>query len=237
MFDHPGLFIVPVNRSRAMSAPAKPIELPAVPPGPARVMPTDPRTGGLHRYCSGCAHDTEHVGASGGHGSMPSIRSADKRTGGGHDYLLDLWPVACSQLPTEPSGVVELAQEPDRFAKPGRRCWLGRHHRRCGFRNSSGERGNAAEARAAPSAEKHPHAPRPQSLDSCLTARWTLSSTAALPAELLEFGRFAVDDSRLSRPDRSDQPFTRAPGLARPIRAGAGNGRHHVGATLLVAAP
>src|SRR5205814_6917165 len=50
------------------------LEPPAMPPGPARVAPTDRHKCGLHRYCSGCAHETEHVSAGGGQGSIPSIR-------------------------------------------------------------------------------------------------------------------------------------------------------------------
>jgi hypothetical protein len=74
VFDNAGLFIVVLNRSRAMSAPAKTLDSRAVSPGRARVAPTDRHKGGLHRYCSGCAHETEHVSASGGQGSIPSIR-------------------------------------------------------------------------------------------------------------------------------------------------------------------
>ena len=74
---------------------------------------------------------------------------ADHRTGNWHHDLRELWPVACRYLPTEPSGVVKLAQEPDRQAKPGRRCRPRRHHRRLGFRNRCRERGDASEARAA----------------------------------------------------------------------------------------
>lgn len=73
-FDHPGLFLVPLNRPRAMSA-AKTTESPAIRPGRARVAPTARPRGGLHRYCSGCAHETEHVPwAADGRGSTPSIR-------------------------------------------------------------------------------------------------------------------------------------------------------------------
>jgi hypothetical protein len=75
LFDHPGLFLVPLDRPRAMSAAAKTHEPPAMRPGRARVAPTDRRKSGLHRYCSGCAHETEHVAwAADGRGSIPSIR-------------------------------------------------------------------------------------------------------------------------------------------------------------------
>jgi hypothetical protein len=75
VFDHPGLFMVPLDRPRAMSAAAKTHERPAVRPGRARVAPTDRHRGGLHRYCSGCAQETEHVAwTADGRGSIPSIR-------------------------------------------------------------------------------------------------------------------------------------------------------------------
>jgi len=38
-----------------------------------------------------------------------------------HD-LPELWPVARRQLPTTPSGLVKLAQDPGRDEKPGPRC-------------------------------------------------------------------------------------------------------------------
>ena len=75
VFDHPGLFMVPLVRPRAMSVAAKTHEPPAMRPGRARVAPTDRHKGGLHRYCSGCAQETEHVvWAADGRGSIPSIR-------------------------------------------------------------------------------------------------------------------------------------------------------------------
>jgi hypothetical protein len=71
----PGLFMVPLDRPRAMSAAAKTVEMPALRPGRARVAPTDRHKGGLHRHCSGCARETEHVAwAAAGRGSIPSIR-------------------------------------------------------------------------------------------------------------------------------------------------------------------
>jgi hypothetical protein len=74
-FDHPGLFMVPPDRPRAMSAAAKTYEPPAMRLRRARVAPTDRHKGGLHRYCSGCAQETEHVAcAADGRGSIPSIR-------------------------------------------------------------------------------------------------------------------------------------------------------------------
>ena len=75
VFDRPGLFMVPLDRPRAISAAAKTHEPPAMRPGRARVALTDRHKGGLHRYCAGCAHETEHVAwAADGRGSTPSIR-------------------------------------------------------------------------------------------------------------------------------------------------------------------
>jgi hypothetical protein len=74
-FDHPGLFMVPVDRLRQKSANANTLKPPAMRPGRGRVAPTDGRKSGLHRYCVGCAHETEHVvWATEGRGSTPSIR-------------------------------------------------------------------------------------------------------------------------------------------------------------------
>ncbi len=73
--DHPGLFMVPLHRPRAISAAAKTHEPPDTRPGGARVAPTDRHKSGLHRYCSGCAQETEHVARTAdGRGSTPSIR-------------------------------------------------------------------------------------------------------------------------------------------------------------------
>ena len=75
LFDHPGLFMVPLDRPRAMSAAAKTVEPSVLRSGRVRVAPTDRHKGGLHRYCSACARETEHVAwAAAGRGSIPSIR-------------------------------------------------------------------------------------------------------------------------------------------------------------------
>jgi hypothetical protein len=75
VFDHPGLFMVPLARPRAMSAAAKTHEPPAMRPGGTRVAPPDRHKSELQRYCSGCAQETEHVAwTADGRGSTPSIR-------------------------------------------------------------------------------------------------------------------------------------------------------------------
>jgi hypothetical protein len=73
-FDHPGLFLVPLDRPRAPLA-AKTVDSPVMRHGGGRVAPNDRHKRGLHRYCSGCANETEHVvWAREGQGSIPSIR-------------------------------------------------------------------------------------------------------------------------------------------------------------------
>jgi hypothetical protein len=75
LLDHPGLFLVPLDRPHAPLAAANAAEPPVMRHGLGRVAPTDRHGVGLHRYCSGCAHETEHVlSARDWHGSIPSIR-------------------------------------------------------------------------------------------------------------------------------------------------------------------
>jgi hypothetical protein len=93
-FDHPGLFIVPLKRPRAMSAAAKAFEPPGLRPGRGRVAPPDRRKGGLHRYCSGCVRETKHVAwTADGRGSTLSIRWPTAKPAAGTTICLD-----CGQL-------------------------------------------------------------------------------------------------------------------------------------------
>jgi hypothetical protein len=72
--DDPGLFKVPLGAPPASTAP-KPHEPFAVVSGGARVGPIDRHNRGIHRHCSGCAEQTEHVVlALDGPGSTPAIR-------------------------------------------------------------------------------------------------------------------------------------------------------------------
>jgi hypothetical protein len=73
-FDHPGLVMVPLYRSQATSAATKAVETPARRPGRGRLGPTKRHKGGLHRYCVGCAEETEHILSADWRGSIPSIR-------------------------------------------------------------------------------------------------------------------------------------------------------------------
>jgi hypothetical protein len=100
LFADPGLFMVRLDRLSAMPAASKTLEPLSRSPGRARVAPTDRRKGGLHRYCSGCAHETEHVVLAGdGRGSTPSIRWPATEPASGTTICLDCgqWRAVSSQ--------------------------------------------------------------------------------------------------------------------------------------------
>jgi hypothetical protein len=100
VLDHPGLFMVPLARSRGMPPVATSRKPPVARPGRARAAPTDRHNGGLHRYCSGCAHETEHVAwTAEGRGSIPSIRWPAAEPAGGATICLNCgqWRAAGSQ--------------------------------------------------------------------------------------------------------------------------------------------
>lgn len=120
VFDHPGLFLVPLNRPRAISAAAKTRKPPLIQPGRAGVAPTDRQTSGLHRYCSACAHETEHVTwTADGRGSIPSIRWPSTEPAIGTTICLNCgqWraasprpgPPAWSSWPRKPTATRSLA--------------------------------------------------------------------------------------------------------------------------------
>jgi hypothetical protein len=100
-FDHPGLFMVRLERPNAMPAVAKTLEpLAQRRPGRGRGAPTDRHKGGLHRYCSGCTRETEHVAwAADGRGSIPSIRWPAAQPAAGATICLNCgqWRAASSQ--------------------------------------------------------------------------------------------------------------------------------------------
>lgn len=74
-FDHPGLFMVPLDGPRAMPAAAKTHEPPAMRHPRARVASPDRHKSRLRRYCSGCTRETEQVAwAADGQGSISEIR-------------------------------------------------------------------------------------------------------------------------------------------------------------------
>jgi hypothetical protein len=100
VFGHRGLFMVPLDRPRAMPAAATTVEPPALRPGVARVAPTDRQKSGLRRHCSSCARETEHVAwAARGRGSIPSIRWSAAEPADGTTICVDCgqWRGACSQ--------------------------------------------------------------------------------------------------------------------------------------------
>jgi len=105
-FDHPGLFMVRLDWPRAMPAAAKTLDPLALKrPGRGRVAPTDRHEGGLHRHCSGCARETEHVAWSrDGRPSIPSIRWPAAEPAGGTTICLNCgqWRAASSQ-PSPPA--------------------------------------------------------------------------------------------------------------------------------------
>lgn len=99
-FDHPGLFTVRLERPSEMPAVARTLESVGGRPGRARVAPTIRPKGGLRRYCSGCAHETEHVvWAADGLGSIPSIRWPTAKPAIGTTICLNCgqWRAASSQ--------------------------------------------------------------------------------------------------------------------------------------------
>src|SRR6476646_6013609 len=100
VFDHPGLFMVPLDRPRAMPTAANSHEPPTIRPGRGRVAPTDRHKDGDHRYCSGCAKETEHVAwALDGRGSTPSIRWPTTEPASGTTICVNCgrWPAASTQ--------------------------------------------------------------------------------------------------------------------------------------------
>jgi hypothetical protein len=105
-FDHPGLFMVRLSRPRAMPAATKTLEpLAQKRAGRGRVAPTDRHKLGLHRYCTGCTRETEHVAwTADGRGSIPSIRWPAAEPAAGTTICLNCgqWRAAASQ-PTAPA--------------------------------------------------------------------------------------------------------------------------------------
>jgi hypothetical protein len=101
LVDHPGLFKVRLDQPKAMTTAAKTlVPLTHERHGRARAGPTLQRKSGLHRYCSGCTHETEHVAWSGdGQASIPTIRWPAAEPAGGVTICVDCgqWRAAAFQ--------------------------------------------------------------------------------------------------------------------------------------------
>jgi hypothetical protein len=91
IFDQPGLFVARLDRPMVMSAAGRTLEpLARKRPGRAPVEPAPRQRIGLHRYCSGCAHETEHVAWTGdGTASIPSIRWPARELAGDTTICVD----------------------------------------------------------------------------------------------------------------------------------------------------
>src|SRR5438876_1182937 len=101
LFDQPGLFIVRLDQPKVVPAVEERLaSLAHERPGPPRVRPIPRQKSGLHRYCSGCAHETGHVAWSrDGRASIPSIRWPAAEPTGGTTICLNCgqWRAATSQ--------------------------------------------------------------------------------------------------------------------------------------------
>ena len=106
LFDHPGLFVVRLGQPKVVPAVEERLaSLAHERPGSPRVKPTPRQKSGLHRYCSGCAHETEHVAWShDGRASIPLIRWPAAEPAGGTTICVNCgqWRAACSQ-PSSPA--------------------------------------------------------------------------------------------------------------------------------------
>jgi hypothetical protein len=101
IFDQPGLFVARLDRPMVMRAAGRTLGPPAHErAGRARVEPPSRQRRGTHRYCSGCAHETEHVAWSAdGSSSIPSIRWPAGEPASGRTICVDCgqWRVASSR--------------------------------------------------------------------------------------------------------------------------------------------
>src|SRR6266508_5277527 len=106
LFDQPGLFMVRLDQPKVVPAvEERLVSLAHAEPQPLRVKPIPLQKSGLHRYCSGCAQETEHVAWSRDErASVPSIRWPAAEPAGGTAISLTCgqWRAAASQ-PSPPA--------------------------------------------------------------------------------------------------------------------------------------
>jgi hypothetical protein len=98
LFDQPGLFMVRLGQPKGVP----PVEEKLVSLGDERpgITPIRREKSGLHRYCSGCAQETEHVTwLRNGQASNPSIRWPADEPASGTTICLNCgeWRAATSQ--------------------------------------------------------------------------------------------------------------------------------------------
>jgi hypothetical protein len=125
--ERPGLFMVRGNKPKV--APAEEGLAPLAPDrlGAARTKPAARQKSGLHRYCSGCAQETEHVAwVRDGQASIPSIRWPAAEPASGTTICLNCgqWRAAASACAAD-DAVSETAAEneerpPNREPRPAR---------------------------------------------------------------------------------------------------------------------
>lgn len=101
LFNQPGLFMVRVDKPKLVPAVEETLaSLAHERLGPPGARPTPRQKSGVHRYCSGCAHETEHVAwVRGGQESIPSIRWPAAEPASGTTACLNCgqWRPAASQ--------------------------------------------------------------------------------------------------------------------------------------------
>lgn len=118
-FDHPGLFIVRLDRPRAMPAAEQRLPLSVHErPVPAGATPTPKRElSARHRYCSACSHETEHVRwPGGGRANIAAIRWPAAEPASGTTICLDCgqWRAVSQAGPPAPSKRRQLRARMDR---------------------------------------------------------------------------------------------------------------------------
>jgi hypothetical protein len=124
----PGLFMVRGNKPKMVPAAEEGLaSLAHERLGAARTKPTARQKSGFHRYCSGCAQETEHVAwVRDGRASIPSIRWPAAEPASGTTICLNCgqWRAAASARAAD-DAISETAAEnegmpPNREPRPAR---------------------------------------------------------------------------------------------------------------------